>query len=84
MRIQIRNSEHNINLLLPTWLVFGRLTAKVTVFALRYYTTDELSGLSPEKLTALFAELRRIKAIHGRWELVDVRSADGGIVKVIL
>ena len=43
-----------------------------------------MKDISPEALTALFAEFRRIKKKHGSWELVDIESADGGLVKVIL
>ena len=41
-------------------------------------------GISAKQIDALFAEFRRIKRRYGRWELVDVESADGQIVKIIL
>lgn len=84
MRIQIKDGEHNINIVFPTWLLCNNFTVRIVIGVIRRYVHDELCNLPPEKLAALFAELRRIKAKYGRWELVDVYSADGEIVKVIL
>ena len=84
MRIQVKDGENNIHIAFPTWLLCNRFTAKSGIWVLQRYVPSELHDLSPEKLSALFAELRRIKAKYGRWELVDVHSADGEIIKVIL
>lgn len=43
-----------------------------------------MKNLSAKQLDALFAEFRRIKKKHGRWELVDVESSNGDLVKIIL
>lgn len=82
MRIQICDGERNIRILLPTCLIFSRLTAWIGSAAINKYVPQR--SLSGEQIDKIFAEFRRIKTKHGRWDLVDVESADGEKVKVIL
>ena len=82
MRIQVKDGEHHIRILLPTRLIFSRLTAWIGSVAINKYVPQR--SLSGEQIDKIFAEFRRIKAKHGRWDLVDVESADGEKVKVIL
>lgn len=82
MRIQINDGEHNIRILLPTQLVFSRLTAKIGAAAIKKYAPER--SLTPQQIDAVFAEFRRVKRTYGSWELVDVRTHDGQIIKVIL
>ena len=84
MKIRVKDGKHNINLWLPNWLVFGKLTERISVAALKYYVSDDLERIPPEKLSVLFAEMRRIKQKYGSWDLVDVQSVDGTMVKIIL
>lgn len=84
MKIKIRSDEHKFTLLLPTGLMFSRATVWMINKLGRKYAGDALKDIPPEALDRLFAEFRRIKRRHRRWELVDVESADGDVVKVIL
>ena len=84
MKIRVKNIEHNINLWLPNWLIFGKLTERIAVATLKYYVPDAIEQIPPEKLPVLFAEMRRIKQKYGSWDLVDVHSADGTVVRIIL
>ena len=84
MKIRIKSKEQNLRISIPTGLVFSPLGAR---FICRYglqYAGDAMKDISPEALTALFAEFRRIKKEHGSWELVHVESSDGELVKVVL
>lgn len=84
MKIHIKSKEQNLRIRIPTGLVFSPLGAR---FICRYglqYAGDAMKDISPEALTALFAEFRRIKKKHGSWDLVDIESTDGELVKVTL
>lgn len=84
MKIQIRDHEKRFTLILPTGLIFSRPVQYLANHTARKYAPEAMKGISPEALDALFTELRRIKKIHGSWELVEVDSADGEYVKIVL
>lgn len=84
MKIQIRGSEHNLTLILPTRMLFSRTVVRLANHFGRKYAGEAMAQLPPEALDALFAEFRRIKKVHGAWELVDVQSSDGESVRIIL
>ena len=84
MKIRVREDDTNINLWLPTNLIFGKLTVKLVNTVGRKYAGESLEKIPPEALEKLFAQLRRIKKKHGSWELVEVESADGSIVRITL
>ena len=84
MKIQIREKDWDFALLLPTVLIFSRFTARLTSRAACKYAPDALKNISPENLEALMTELGRIRKKYGRWELVEVESADGTYIKITL
>lgn len=84
MRIQIKDGSRNLNIVLPTGLVFSKGTAWLANHVGRQYAEDAMDNISPEALEALFAEFRRIKKKYGSWELVNIESSDGEMVKVTL
>lgn len=84
MKILVKADGHNINLLLPTGMLFGKGTVWLANHFGRLYAQDALKDIPPEALDALFAEFRRIKKKYGSWELVDIESASGELVKIIL
>lgn len=84
MRVQVRGDGHNLNIILPTRLVFSRCMVWLANTVGRKYAADAMENISPEALEALFAEFRRIKSQYGAWDLVDVESADGDRVLVRL
>ena len=84
MRIQVRGESQNINLVLPTSLIFSKGIVWLANHFGRKYAAEAMDGIAPENLDALFAEFRRIKRKYGKWDLVEVESADGEYVKVTL
>lgn len=84
MKIRIKSDDVNLNLVLPTRLLIGKTVVKIANSLGRKYAADALKDISPETLEILCAELRRVKKKYGAWDLVDIESADGDIVKIIL
>ena len=84
MRIKVKSEDTDINLLLPTNLIFSKGTVWLANHFGRKYAGDAMKDIPPEALDALFAELRRIKRRHGHWTLVEVHSADGSEVEITL
>lgn len=84
MKIQVKSDDRNINLWLPTNLIFGKWVVYLANTVGRKYAGNHMDGISAEALDALFAEFRRIKERYGKWELVDIESSDGKKMKIIL
>ena len=84
MKIHIKSGSQNLRIRIPSGLVFSSLVARLGWRYGRQYAGDAMKNISPEELNALFAEFRRIKKKHGSWELIDIESGDGDLVKVIL
>ena len=84
MRIQIKSKDKKLNLVLPTKLIFGRWVVYLANTVGRKYAGEQMKSISPEALDALFAEFRHTKDRYGAWELVEIESSDGEIVKIIL
>lgn len=84
MRIHVKSGDQNIRMVFPTGLIFSKAVAWLGVrYGLRY-AGDSMKNLTAEQIDLLFAEFRRIKKKYGRWELVDVESSNGDLVKIIL
>ena len=83
MKIQIRSSNRTFVIPLPTNLLFSQGSAWLVNHMGRKYS-DELRDLPPEAVDKLFAEFRHIKHRYGKWTLVEVCSAGGDGVSVIL
>lgn len=84
MRIQAKGDGYNVNIVLPTNLVFSKGTVWLANHVGRKYAGDAMKDIPPEVLDALFTELRRIKRKFGSWDLVEVESSDGEKVLVRL
>lgn len=84
MRIRIQSEDREFRFWLPTMLVFSRGFAWLGKRYGLKYAGSAMENIPPEAIDALFAEFRRIKKKHGSWELVDIESADGSKVLVIL
>ncbi len=83
MKIIVRSKEEkNITLLLPSWLVYGRLTSRIAIAAITRYAPD--CGVSPQMLAELLTALRDFARTHPHWTLVDITTHDGNIVKITL
>ena len=84
MRIKVKDEDTNLNIPLPTNLVFSRATVWLANRFGRKYAGDAMKDIPPEALDRLFAEFRRIKRQHRHWTLVEVHSADGAEVEITL
>ena len=84
MRIRAHSGDYRINLLLPTNLIFSDLMATLGGIVGTKYAGVAMDHVSPQQLRKLFRELRKIKRKYGSWELVDIQSSEGDIVKVVL
>ena len=84
MRIQVTSEDMNLKLILPTALIFNRGIVWIANHFGRKYAGEAMAGIAPEHLDTLFAEFRRIKRKYGKWDLVELESADGEYVKITL
>ena len=84
MRIKVKSEDTNINIPLPTNLVFSKATVWLANRVGRKYAGDAMQDIPPEALDRLFAEVRRIKRKYRAWELVHVISSDGDEVHITL
>ena len=84
MRIKVKSGDTNINIPVPTNLVFSKGSVWLANRFGRKYAGDALKDLPPEARDKLFAEFRRIKRKHGSWDLVEVESSDGSQVLIRL
>lgn len=85
MRITIHEPQKfHLHLILPTRFVLNRLSARILSKAIHSTGKLEEQVLTEADLERLFQEVRRIKRKYRGMELVDVRAADGTIIKVRL
>ena len=84
MRIKVKSDDTNINLILPTNLIFSRGMVWLANRFGRKYAGDAMRDIPPEAMDKIFAEFRRIKRKYGRWTLVEVHSTDGSEVEIVL
>ena len=84
MKIRIQSSDHKLFIPIPTSMVFSKATVWLANRYGRKYVGDAMNVIAPEAMDKLFAEFRRIKRIHGTWELVDVQSASGESINITL
>lgn len=96
MRIIVKGNGNNLNIPIPTGLIFSKASAwtwlKLARRTAGEYMPEKLNqkadvcfdSLSDEAVYALCAELMRIKRKHGSWDLVEVESADGNHVLIRL
>lgn len=84
MKILIKSGSRNLRIRIPTGLAFSPVVAWLGCRYGIQYAGDAMKDISPESLSALFAEFRRIKKKHSTWELVEIESSDGSLVKVTL
>ncbi|NLL39445.1 MAG: hypothetical protein GX254_07670 [Clostridiales bacterium] len=89
MKIIVRTHDVKFTLLLPNFLLFNSLTgsliSKAVATELRKSGTGNLKlNIDAWKAGRLLTQLRQARRKYGRFTLVDVESANGDIVKIIL
>lgn len=83
MKINIRSEERDFTIVLPTRLLFSKAFLKYGLKAGKRYS-DAVPDIPPAAMDALCNEIRRIKKTHSVWELVNIQSAYGEEVNIIL
>ena len=84
MRVRIQDGDTNISLRLPTNLFLGKTMVKLGYAIGRRYAGESMGQIPPEALEIFCAELRRVKKKYGSWELVEIQSADGTHIHIVL
>lgn len=82
MKIIVRTKEKKLRLWLPGGLLYGRISARIAIAAIARHAPN--SGVSPQMLAALLTALRDFARTHPGWQLVDLQSHDGDIVRITL
>lgn len=82
MKIIVHNQENNISLWLPGGLLYGRISARIAIAAITRYAPD--CGIPPKEMGLLLAALRDFAHTHPGWQLVDITTHKGDIVKITL
>lgn len=84
MKITVKGSERNINLHIPTGMVFNRGSARIANFFARKYAGEAMENIPSDAMEQILEELLHIKKKHGSWELVHIESASGEKISIIL
>lgn len=80
MKVQIRKGDHEQVIHLPTKMLLNKFVLRM---AFKNRKTN-LNGISAEAADVILAELEKVKAKYGSWDLVEVDSADGEKVTITL
>ena len=82
MKIIVRTKKKKLRLWLPGGLLYGRFSIRIVTAAIRKHAPN--CGIPPELLGQLLASLRDFARTHPGWQLVDLQSHDGDIVRITL
>lgn len=75
-----REIGHGINLRLPTGLLLNSLTARIVCG----FLNDKGVSIPHCQMNVLFREVERYRKKHPNWKLVEVDSADGEHVEIVI
>ena len=99
MRIKVKGYGHNMDIPIPTGLIFSKPAVRLYLKLARKFAAPAkeyipgeieisadtlLTGLPDEAVYAICAEIKRIKRSCGSWELVNVTTADGEEIQITL
>lgn len=82
MKIIVRTKEKKLWLWLPGSLLYGRISARIAIAAIRKHAPN--CGIPPKEMGLLLAALRDFARAHPGWQLVDLQSHDGDIIRITL
>ena len=82
MKIIVRTKEKKLRLWLPGGLLYGRISARIAIAAIRKHAPN--CGIPPEMLGQLLTSLRDFARTHPGGLLVDITTHKGDIVKITL
>ncbi len=83
MKVRIRSEERRFTIALPTRMLFSKGLLKFGLKVGKRYS-DAVPDIPPAVVDEFCNEIRRIKKIHSSWELVNIQSASGDEIQVIL
>ncbi len=83
MKVHVQAEGRNIQISLPTGLIFSRFVLRTAARSIRI-NGRHVPGLTVEGADALSREVKALKRRHGSWTLVEVRGADGSRVTITL
>ncbi len=84
MKIHVTAEDNNIRLTIPNWLLFSRGAVWLIGHMGKQYLPQGMENLSPELISRMCAELRRVKKERGQWLLVEVQASSGEQVTIYL
>lgn len=82
MKIIVCTKEKKLRLWLPGGLLYGRISARIAIAAIRKHAPN--CGIPPKEMDLLLAALRDFARTHPGWPLVDITTHKGDIVKITL
>lgn len=82
MKIIVRAKKKKLRLWLPGSLLYGRFSIRIAIAAIRKHAPN--CGIPPKEIGLLLAALRDFARTHPGWQLVDLQSHDGDIIRITL
>ena len=82
MRIHIQTEGKRFFIPLPTGLLCSRAGVRLVLYILRQ--NGQTAPIPPQTVYTAQKALRQYLRLHGHFTLVDVESADGDRVKIVL
>ena len=84
MRIYIKSPERTLRLRIPTRLALNNLTAQIISKQVKKHVEEPGSKYSSIDFRRLFRTIHQIRRKNHGWNLVEIESADGEIIKIKL
>lgn len=81
MKISLKTEGKKFFIIFPNWLFLNSPALKI---AKKLPGADTIPDIPPRTIRRLKKTLRQMHKIHPKWKLVDVQSADGTGVEVVI
>lgn len=84
MKIRLTGKDRRLRIMIPTSVIFNRLTAVILSKALQKNDNTSLHSLTADQFNQLFRVLRRCKRKYPDLRLVEAYSSSGEMVEITL